>query len=150
MSRPSTKHAILLVDDNPEDYETMKRSFKEIGLSIPLLYCSDGDEALSLLREWDTVYHRPQALRPGLILLDLNLPGTDGREVLAQLKADPHLRCIPIVILTTSSHMADIELCYQSGANSYLVKPDDYKGNVMLIQMLSNYWFRMSRLPTTA
>ena len=82
-----------------------------------------------------------------MILLDLNLPGTDGRDVLAEIKRDEHLKLIPVVVLTTSSDERDIEKCYQAGANSYMKKPVDLGGFVSAIQRLKDYWFEIVILP---
>ncbi|MBS1212917.1 MAG: response regulator, partial [Proteobacteria bacterium] len=84
---------------------------------------------------------------PIVILLDLNLPGTDGREVLAEIKQDERLRQIPVVVLTTSSDERDIERCYQMGANSYIKKPVDLEGFMRAIQLLKDYWFEIVILP---
>lgn len=88
-----------------------------------------------------------RAPRPGLILLDLNLPGTDGREVLQDVKSTEGLRSIPVVVMTTSSDERDVEACYDHGANSYLVKPVELNGLINAIQRLKDYWFEIVVLP---
>jgi CheY-like chemotaxis protein len=141
------KQPILLVEDSPEDFEATVRALKRAGLANPILRCEDGDDAL------DFFYHRGRyadpavAPRPGIVLLDLNLPGTDGREVLATLKGDPNLRSIPIVVLTTSTDERDVERCYQAGANSYLSKPVDLDGFMRAIQRMKDYWFEVVIVP---
>ena len=109
----SPSQPILLVEDSPEDFETTQRAFRRSGLKNPIFRCSDGDDALDFLFRRGSYADVP---RPGVILLDLNLPGTDGREVLAEIKADPQLRQIPVIVLTTSSDDRDISACYSAGA----------------------------------
>jgi CheY-like chemotaxis protein len=135
---------ILLVEDSPEDFETTQRAFRRSGLKNPILRCADGDEAL------DFLFHRgshADAPRPGVILLDLNLPGTDGREVLAEIKADAELKQIPVIVLTTSSDDRDVQACYQAGASSYIQKPVDVEGFMRAIERLNDYWFEVVILP---
>jgi len=141
---------ILLVDDNPYDYEATKRSFKILKLTNPLMYCADGDEALGFLHTRRPGTSNTTLPLPVLILLDLNLPGTDGRDVLEQLKKDNQLKTIPVVILTTSSDPTDIESCYYKGANSYMVKPVDYDGLVDAMRRLSHFWFEVAHVPSAA
>ena len=101
---------ILLVDDNDDDVEASMRAFKRTNLRNPVIRAATGAEAIAMLRDRQVV--------PGLILLDLNMPGLDGRRVLAILKGDEELRRIPVVILTTSADERDVEECYQLGANT--------------------------------
>lgn len=136
---------ILLVEDSPEDVEATLRAFRRSGLHNPILHCSTGDEALALLQGQGPSGAPP--LRPGIVLLDLNLPGTDGREVLAAIKGSDSLRSIPVVILTTSSDDRDIEACYRAGANSYIQKPVDIEGFFGAIRHLRDYWFEIVILP---
>lgn len=148
---PDTPHQpILLVEDSPEDYETTERAFRRVGLSNPIVRCADGDEALDFLRRRGRYANPASSPRPGVILLDLNLPGTDGREVLAEIKSDPQLRQIPVVVLTTSSDDRDIEACYRAGANSYIQKPVDIDGFMKAIECLNDYWFEVVILPRGA
>ena len=141
------RQPILLVEDSPEDTEAMRRAFKKSGLANALNYCSDGDDALDYLFQRGPYAAPDAAPRPGVILLDLNMPGTDGREVLAEIKKDEQLRKIPVIVLTTSSDERDIDKCYQAGANSYIRKPVDLDGFMRAIQMLKNYWFEIVILP---
>jgi two-component system response regulator len=130
---------ILLVDDNDDDVEAAMRAFKRTNLKNAIVRAATGMEALGMLRE--------QKVRPALILLDLNMPGIDGRRVLAILKADSELKKIPVVILTTSSDERDVEECYQLGANTYVQKPVDLDGLFAAIQRLKDYWFEIALLP---
>ena len=142
----SPNQPILLVEDSPEDFETTQRAFRRSGLKNPIVRCSDGDEALDFLfRRGDYA----DAPRPGVVLLDLNLPGTDGREVLTEMKADPELRQIPVIVLTTSSDERDVSACYKAGASSYIQKPVDLEGFMRAIERLNDYWFEVVILPRT-
>lgn len=138
---------ILLVEDSPEDFETTERALRKSGLKNPIFRCADGDEALDFLYRRGR-YSDPQTSpRPGVILLDLNLPGTDGREVLSEVKTDPNLKQIPVIVLTTSKDERDIEVCYRCGANSYIQKPVDLDGFMKAIERLNDYWFEVVILP---
>ncbi|MCP5007197.1 MAG: response regulator [Planctomycetes bacterium] len=148
MQRISDNELILIVEDCPEDYEATVRAFKKLGLLNPVFHCEDGDELLDYLFRRDRYTDPEKFPRPAIILLDLNLPGTDGREVLAEIKRDESLRKIPVVILTTSSDEMDINLCYTAGANSYIQKPVDIEGFFNAIQRLKDYWFKVCILPT--
>jgi two-component system response regulator len=138
---------ILLVEDSAEDVEATIRALRKAGLANPIHHCQDGDEALDYLKRRGKYAGPAKVPRPGVVLLDLNLPGTDGREVLAEAKADPELRRIPVIILTTSSDERDIQRCYEAGANSYVKKPVDLEGFLQAIQRLSDYWFEVVILP---
>jgi len=144
---PLNTRLILIVEDSPEDYETMMRAFKKAGLRNPTAHCEDGDEALDYVYRRGAYAAPDAATRPALILLDLNLPGTSGREVLETIKLDPELRSIPVVVLTTSRDPLDISRCYEFGANSYIQKPVDLAGFVTALERLSDYWFEIVILP---
>ncbi|WP_363351519.1 response regulator [Methylocystis echinoides] len=138
---------ILLVEDSPEDTEAVFRAFKKSGLINPLRHCADGDDALDYLHRRGPYAAPGAAPRPNVILLDLNMPGTDGREVLADLKQSEELKQIPVVVLTTSSDERDIEKCYKMGANSYIKKPVDLGSFMQAIQLLKDYWLQIVILP---
>ena len=138
---------ILLVEDSPEDFETTQRAFRRSGLKNPIIRCSDGDEALDFLHRRGGYADPAKSPRPGVILLDLNLPGTDGREVLSDIKADPALQQIPVIVLTTSSDDRDVDACYRAGASSYIQKPVDLEGFMKAIERLNDYWFEVVILP---
>ncbi|HXO18938.1 MAG TPA: response regulator [Thermoanaerobaculia bacterium] len=145
--RDTPNQPILLIEDSPEDYEATERAFRKAGLSNPIHRSADGDDAL------DYLYHRGRhadpasSPRPGIILLDLNLPGTDGREVLEVVKGDESLKLIPVVVLTTSSDERDVKACYRAGANSYIQKPVNLDGFLKAIEHLNGYWFEVVILP---
>ena len=134
------------MEDNAEDFAALSRVFRKHALQNPVLRCEDGDQALAYLQGHGRAVGWP-ALLPALVLLDLNLPGTDGRTVLATLRQDPHLRAIPVVVFSTSSSQLDIDYCYQMGANSYLTKPLDYAAMEAKIQRTIQYWLETSELP---
>jgi CheY-like chemotaxis protein len=138
---------ILLIEDSPEDYEATVRAFKRSGLNNPIFRCEDGENALDFLHRRGPYADPERAPRPGVILLDLNLPGTDGREVLTEIKQDDQLKQIPVIVLTTSNDARDVESCYQAGANSYIQKPVDTEGFVRAIERLNGYWFEVVVLP---
>ena len=146
----SNSQPILLVEDTPEDAEATLRAFKKAGMANPIFHCKDGDDALDYLRQKGQYADPAKSPRPGMILLDLNMPGTDGREVLAEIKADEKLRQIPVIVLTTSSDERDIQVCYRDGANSYIQKPVDMKGFLESIQRLVDYWYHIVLLPKGA
>lgn len=138
---------ILLVEDSPEDFEATVRAFKRSGLNNPIYRCEDGENALDFLHRRGPYADPERSPRPGVILLDLNLPGTDGREVLTEIKRDDQLKQIPVIVLTTSNDARDVESCYQAGANSYIQKPVDTEGFVRAIERLNGYWFEVVVLP---
>jgi len=138
---------ILVVEDNPEDFEATRRAFDHSGLVNALHHCPDGDAALDYLHRRGAYADAAASPRPGLVLLDLNLPGTDGRDVLLEIKADRHLMRIPVVVLTTSADERDIRACYEAGANSYIRKPVDLPGFMAAIQRLQDYWMEVVILP---
>jgi len=145
---PNTPNqAILLVEDSPEDFEATERAFRRAGLKNPIHRCSDGEEALDFLFRRGEYVDPAAAPRPGVILLDLNLPGTDGRQVLSEIKAADQLKDIPVVVLTTSVDERDISACYRAGANSYIQKPVDVDGFFKAIERLKGYWFEVVILP---
>lgn len=138
---------ILLIEDSPEDYEATVRAFERSGLRNPIFRCEDGDNALDFLHRRGRYADPEQAPRPGVILLDLNLPGTDGRDVLTEIKQDDRLKQIPVIVLTTSDDARDVEACYRAGANSYVQKPVDMDGFLRAIERLNGYWFEVVVLP---
>jgi two-component system, response regulator len=143
-------HMILIVEDNDNDYHATLRAFKKAGLANPIQRCIDGDQALDYLYKRGEFSPPSEAPRPSLILLDLNLPGTDGREVLRVIKADQSLRLIPVVVLTISEATEDINDCYAAGANTYIMKPVDFEKFIHAIARLEEYWFEVAILPRAA
>ena len=138
---------ILLVEDSPEDYEATLRALRKSRLRNPIFWCKNGDLALDYLYQRGAYADHVQAPRPGIILLDLNMPGTDGREVLTVIKQDQNLKAIPVIVLTTSSDERDIAACYQAGANSYVTKPVDLDGLFHALQRLQEFWLELAVYP---
>jgi CheY-like chemotaxis protein len=138
---------ILIVEDSDDDYLATVRAFKKANLVNPVRRCTNGDQAMDYLLRRGEFSGNGKAPRPSIILLDLNLPGTDGREVLGMIKADPDLQKIPVIVLTTSNAEQDIEQCYAAGANSYVQKPVDLVGFIQSVARLTDFWFNVSILP---
>ena len=136
---------VLLVEDNPGDVRLTKEALKEGRLLNNVNVVGDGIEALSFLRRQDKY---EQVVQPDLILLDLNLPKKDGREVLAEIKADPNLRRIPVVILTTSSAEEDILKTYDLHANCYVTKPVDLDRFMGVVKSIEDFWVSVVKLPS--
>lgn len=139
---------LLVVEDSNEDFEALQRLLGRSPLTIPIQRCVSGDQALAFLYRTGAYEDRQRSPRPGLIVLDLNLPGTDGREVLRRVKQEKTLKKIPIIIFTTSNNPQDIEDCYQHGVNSYIIKPIDFAQLKRHIQTLVDYWFEVTMLPS--
>lgn len=133
---------LLMVEDSDEDFVAAERALRRVLFDYPIHRCADGEEALDYLRS------RPEEALPGLVLLDLNLPGTDGRAVLREIKENPKLRKLPVVVFTTSSDERDIQQCYQEGANSYIQKPVNFEELHASLKRLKDYWFEVVILPT--
>ena len=131
---------ILIVEDSADDFEATKRAFVKANLRNAITHVLSGEEALSYLRS-DT------KTKPGLILLDLNMPGLDGRKTLEIIKQAPNLKKIPVVILTTSDDERDVKACYELGANTFIQKPVDFDGLISAIKRLKEYWFEIALLP---
>jgi two-component system, chemotaxis family, response regulator Rcp1 len=136
--------AILLVEDSPSDATLTIRSLERSKLTNQIHWVEDGETAMEFLRQQG---EHTQSPRPDLILLDLNLPGMNGCEVLQAVKSDPQLHNIPIVILTTSDNQTDINFAYQMNANCYITKPVDLEQFVQAIQMISTFWLTIVKRP---
>lgn len=135
---------ILLVEDNPGDVRLTQEALKENKIRNSLHVAKDGVEAMRFLRKMDAY---AQAPRPDLILLDLNLPKKDGREVLFEIKSDEKLRSIPVVILTTSDAEDDVAKAYQMYANCYVRKPIDLNRFIEVVKIIENFWLSIVELP---
>jgi two-component system, chemotaxis family, response regulator Rcp1 len=135
---------VLLVEDNPGDVRLTQEAFRDANRSIHLHVAADGVEAMAFLRKEGAHVLAP---RPDIILLDLNLPKMDGREVLARIKEDDNLKTIPTVILTTSDTEADIVKCYQLQANCYLSKPVQLDAFEILVKSIDDFWMTKVKLP---
>jgi chemotaxis family two-component system response regulator Rcp1 len=135
---------VLLVEDSPGDIRLTQEALKDAKMHINLHVARDGEEAMVFLRHEG---EQADAPRPDLILLDLNLPKKDGREVLKEIKEDPTLMTIPVVILTTSASEADILRSYSLHANCYITKPVDLDGFLTVVKSIDNFWMSVVKLP---
>lgn len=135
---------ILLIEDNPADIRLTQEAFRAARLQNTLHVVQDGVSAMAFIRQTAPFQQAP---RPDLILLDLNLPKKDGREVLEEIKSDPHIRTIPVVVLTTSDDETDVLRSYDLHANAYLVKPIDILQFIKMIQTLEDFWLSVVKLP---
>jgi CheY-like chemotaxis protein len=140
---------LLVVEDSNDDFKMLQRLMHRMAVRNPIYRCTNGDDALDFLYQRgnyrDMTVASPQ--RPSVILLDLNLPGIDGRDVLGQLKQDQSFREIPVVVFTTSPNPDDVELCYQKGANGYLIKPMDAEELQKTVQAFVDYWLETNIPP---
>lgn len=141
---------LLVVEDSDEDFAVLQRLMRQMAVQNPIHRCEDGDDALDFLHQAGDYTDLDDALRPSIILLDLNLPGTDGREVLEQLKQDGNFKEIPVVVFTTSSNPKDIDYCYQNGANGYLVKPVNALELQRTVQAFVDFWLEVNTPPSLA
>ncbi|MES2641231.1 MAG: response regulator [Myxococcota bacterium] len=137
---------IVLAEDDPDDRLLLEQAFVDVGASTDRVFVEDGEDLMEYLLGRGRHEGR-QDRRPDLILLDLNMPRKDGREALAEIRADPTLRRIPVVVLTTSSEEQDIEEAYGLGANSFVTKPITFDGLVGVVRTIQDYWFRTVTLP---
>jgi CheY-like chemotaxis protein len=146
-----TKHGrpitILLADDDADDRMMAAEALEESRLANDLRFVEDGEELLDYLYRRGRFAAQTDAPRPGLILLDLNMPKKDGREALKEIKADPELRAIPVVVLTTSRAEEDIYRTYDLGVNSFITKPVMFESLVNVMKALGKYWFEIVELP---
>lgn len=143
-----TEHnrAILVVEDNPADFFATERGLRRAGLANAIVHAESGEAALDYL--FGTGSHAGQGPQlPCVILLDINLPGLNGSEVLTEIRNHEHTRMLPVVMLTTSSDQRDVQLAYQLGANSYVQKPVELDGFMAAIRRLKDYWFELVILP---
>lgn len=136
----------LLAEDNPGDVRLTKEALRESKISNNLNVVPDGVEAMAFLRREGKYFEAP---RPDVILLDLNLPKKDGREVLAEVKADPNLRLIPVVIITSSEAEQDVLRTYELHANCYVTKPVDLEQFIKVIQSIETFWLTIVTLPSS-
>jgi CheY-like chemotaxis protein len=144
MIKEQTSLSVLSIEDSPEDFEVIKRCLQKVAPGTTVTQCQDGDEALAWLH---THKDKESAQRPDIILLDLNLPGIDGRELLKILKNDSDLKSIPVVVLSTSNNERDVDACYSNGANAYLIKPSTVENFTNIAQALYKFWFQCVCFP---
>ena len=135
---------ILLADDNPGDVRLTQEAFRRKQIPAKISVARDGEDAMAFLRRQGKY---AEAVRPNLILLDLNMPRKDGREALREIKSDPNLKRIPVIVLTTSKADTDISKIYELGANSFISKPVSFDSLVEVMKILGRYWFEIVELP---
>ena len=139
-----TPFEILLVEDNPDDVDLTAEAFRDLTRSIRLNVVENGSDAMAYLRG-EAAFRT--ARRPDLILLDLNLPGRSGHEVLRDIKSDPALRAIPLIVLTSSSSPADVQRSYDLAANCYITKPPGLEGFERIVRQIEQFWLLTASLP---
>jgi CheY-like chemotaxis protein len=149
MKQPQNEVTVLLADDDEDDCLLVKEAFAENRLRSDLRFVSDGAQLMDYLRRRNRFSDPEISPCPALILLDLNMPRMDGREVLREIKADPRLRRIPVVVLTTSQEQRDIVRSYDLGASSFITKPVTFHELVDIIRSLGQYWLETVQLPPT-
>ncbi|AFZ04424.1 response regulator [Calothrix sp. PCC 6303] len=145
--RTQFKEPLLIVEDSNEDFKILQRLMQRLDVQNPIYRCSSGDEALEFLERIGNDNNSDISSKPSVILLDLNLPGIDGRDILSQIKQDNKFKEIPVVIFTTSSNPKDIELCYQKGANGYLIKPMNADELKKIVQAFVEFWLEVNTIP---
>ncbi len=145
MRPPKTSFDILLVEDDPGDAGLVRIAVRKGPHHVTIHHVKDGDEAMAFLRRAGGDF--AQAPRPDIMLLDLNLPGRSGHEILEEVKSDTDLRKIPVVVLSTSEAERDVLRAYQAGANSFVSKPMDVEDFTRAIHSIENYWFEVAQLP---
>ena len=139
--------SLLVIEDSDEDFAALVRMIKKVKISNPVYRCEDGESALDFLYHEGEYLNEIDSPRPSLIVLDLNLPGTDGREVLAAVKQDQNLKTIPVVIFSTSSNPKDVDVCYEYGVSGYIVKPMNLQRLNQVVNTFLEYWFKAVELP---
>ncbi|QYO68458.1 response regulator [Leptolyngbya sp. 7M] len=144
MEEPAAEQLILIVEDNPDHIQTIQQTLAQTTLQPQIIAIGNGEQAMQLLRQQGDY---ASTRRPDLILLDLNLPGKDGRELLAELKADPQLRRIPVVVLTMSSEAADILNSYTLQGNCYVIKSSDLEQLAQIVKRIEEFWLEIVTLP---
>lgn len=148
MTTEKTDRKVLIIDDSDDDVETTLRALKKAGISPDNTHrCESGDEALDYLLQNNTESSEAPQHIPALVLLDLNMPGKDGKKVLDEIRKEPTLKLIPVIIMTTSNDPKDVTECYTMGANSFIRKPVDLDDFYAAIKSLVNYWFETVILP---
>jgi len=137
---------LLVVEDSDEDFDTVLDAARRAGLKHEIRRAVTADDCLRLLGEWE----RARLPDPALILLDLNTPGTDGRDVLRIIRQNDRLRVLPLVVLSTSANPRDVEFCYAEGANAYHAKPVDHPAHLQVLEEIFDYWIhRVTLLPSS-
>lgn len=140
---------IMLVEDNQDDFEATIRSLKKNNCHNSVKWCRSGQDAMEYLQKAGKYANDSTAKRPNLILLDLNMPGLDGRQILSRIKSDAELKSIPVVVLTTSADTRDVDHCYSMGASTYIQKPVSFEGLIEAFRRMKDYWCGIAILPSS-
>lgn len=148
MEKTRNLFPILVAEDDPDDRLIIKDAFEEAGVHHVIHYVEDGQELMDYLCLRGKYSWPNHSSRPGIILLDLNMPKKNGQDALREIKSDQNLKRIPVVVMTTSKRVEDIGLLYDLGANSYIQKPTDFTTLVTIVKALSRYWFEIVELPS--
>jgi CheY-like chemotaxis protein len=141
---------ILLVEDREDDIILIRRAFERISLSNPIHVVRSGEEALAYLAGEGKYSNRAEHPLPEIVFLDLKLPGIDGFDVLEWIRKQPGLRSLPVLVLTSSSQIRDVNRAYELGANSFLVKEFDFQNSVEMAKLLQRYWLKTAKTPETS
>ena len=148
MNDPSIRRTVLMAEDDQDDRLLVEEAFHELEIERDLLFVDDGEQLLDYLHQRNEFADEMKFPRPDLIFLDLNMPRTDGREALREIKLNPSTHSIPVIVFTTSSSRDDILRCYELGCNSYLSKPASFDGLTKVIKLLDDYWLGTVELPS--
>lgn len=141
------RYEILIADDDDDDKFLVKSAFDDCASHIPIQFVENGIEVLEYLKNEGQFSDKHEYPRPSVLILDLNMPKKDGRETLKEIKANPLLKNIPVIVLTTSKAQEDINLCYSYGANAYIVKPNSFTELTDIITVLTKFWLEIATLP---
>ena len=140
-------YAILLVEDNPADIQITRRALRDSAVPVELIVVRDGQEGVDYLLRAGSYANKADWRRPDLVLLDLNLPRVNGRELLQKIRKTPGLQTVPVVVLSTSNRLEDVCDSYAMGANTYVEKPQDFNRFVSILQIIQRYWLDTAILP---
>jgi len=150
MKKETQKVTILIAEDDPDDQLLCQDALSKSRSDYAIQFVENGQEVMDYLRNQGSYESLAAAPRPSLIILDLNMPKKDGRQALKEIKSDPKLMSIPVVVLTTSANDLDIKRTYELGVNSYITKPASFEALVQLMETLTKYWLKTVRLPNGA
>lgn len=150
MSPPARPSIILMAEDDSDDRLLARDALAESGVAVELRFVQDGVELMDYLNRRNQFAAAENSPRPGLIILDLNMPRMDGREALREIRSDPELKRIPVLVMTTSTAGPDVARMYELGANSFITKPVAFKALVGLLKTVADYWFNAVVLPVKA
>ncbi|WP_369411711.1 response regulator [Longitalea arenae] len=149
MERTMNTQPILIAEDDADDRYLLQTAFTEVGYPEQIDFVENGIEVLNYLDDIYTTNNMEEKALPGFILLDLNMPKKDGREVLKELKQHPVFKKIPVIVFTTTKNEVEIKRCYELGANSYVVKPISFDGLLKVVENIRSFWFQTASIPAS-